>query len=80
MTASTRQRTTSATDRVSGATTKTLATLLAAHAPHDGRFPLTLPGTYAIRLSKIAKEMTRVTVQPMVCIVAQVPSSVRMRV
>lgn len=52
-------------------TTRTLAAQIAAHAPYDGRFALPLAGTYAIRLSRVTKEVTRVTVQPMVCIVAQ---------
>jgi AraC-like DNA-binding protein len=56
---------------VSAPTVKKLATLVAAHTPYDGRFELPVPGTYAIRLSRVTREMTRATVQPMLCIVAQ---------
>jgi len=48
-----------------------LAALIAAHAPHDGLFELRLPGTYAIRLSKAPHQLTRATLRPSICIVAQ---------
>jgi AraC-like DNA-binding protein len=48
-----------------------LAALLAAYAPHDGRFELRLPGTYAIRLSHSSGERVRATLRPMLCLVAQ---------
>lgn len=48
-----------------------LAALVAAHAPRDGRFALPVPGTYALRLSRVGGEPTRATIQPMLCIVAQ---------
>lgn len=48
-----------------------LASLLARHAPHDGTFPLALPGAYATRLSRITGEAAHATVGPSLCIVAQ---------
>lgn len=48
-----------------------MATLLARYAPHDGIFPLRLPGTYAIRLSRITTEPSYSTLGPAVCIAAQ---------
>jgi AraC-like DNA-binding protein len=48
-----------------------LATLLAAHAPHDGVFELRAPGLYVVRRSRPTHEMVRATVMPSVCIVAQ---------
>ena len=33
-----------------------LANRIAAYAPHDGAFPLRLPGTYAVRLSRMTTE------------------------
>jgi AraC-like DNA-binding protein len=48
-----------------------LAHLLAACTPHDGGFPLRLPGTYAIRFSRMSSEPMYATVGPAVCIVAQ---------
>ena len=48
-----------------------LAASLAAHAPHDGRFELALPGTFAIRLSVPSREPMHATLQPMLCLVAQ---------
>lgn len=66
-----RESTVLPTDPVSPATIKRLAALIAAHAPYDGRFPLAVSGAYAIRLSRVTREMTRATIQPMLCIVAQ---------
>jgi AraC-like DNA-binding protein len=48
-----------------------LANLVAHYAPHDGAFPLRLPGTYVVRLSHISTEPTFSTMRPAVCIVAQ---------
>jgi AraC-like DNA-binding protein len=48
-----------------------LAHLLTAHAPHDGGFPLRLPGTHAIRFSRMSSEPMYATVGPCVCVVAQ---------
>lgn len=48
-----------------------LANLVARFAPHDGAFPLRLPGTYVVRLSHISTEPTYATMRPAVCIVAQ---------
>ncbi len=45
--------------------------MLAAYAPHDGGFPLRLPGTHAIRFSRMSSEPMYATVGPCVCIVAQ---------
>jgi AraC-like DNA-binding protein len=60
-----------AMDPVSVPTVKRLAALIAAHTPYDGRFALPVPGTYAIRLSRVTQQMSRATVQPMLCLVAQ---------
>jgi AraC-like DNA-binding protein len=48
-----------------------LAHLLAACTPHDGGFPLRLPGTHAIRFSRLSSEPMYATVGPSLCIVAQ---------
>ncbi len=48
-----------------------LAHLVASYAPHDGRFPLRLPGTYAVRRSQLTTEPTYSTVGPALCLVAQ---------
>lgn len=48
-----------------------LATLVARFAPHDGAFPLRLPGTYVVRRSDVTTEPTYSTMRPAVCIVAQ---------
>jgi len=48
-----------------------LANLVARYAPHDGVFPLRLPGTYAIRRSRITTEPTYSTAGPALCVVAQ---------
>lgn len=70
-TALTRPRRVESVDPVTPGTAKLLAAQLAAHAPYDGRFALPVQGAYAIRLSRASREVTRATVQPMVCIVAQ---------
>jgi AraC-like DNA-binding protein len=48
-----------------------LGRLLKGHAPSDGVFALPLPGLYAVRLSKAAREKLRATVTPALCLVAQ---------
>lgn len=48
-----------------------LASLLASHTAHDGVFPLRLPGTYAIRLSRMTTEASYSTLGPAVCVAAQ---------
>jgi AraC-like DNA-binding protein len=44
---------------------------LASYTPHDGIFPLRLPGTYAIRLSRMTSEPMYATIEPSLCVVAQ---------
>jgi AraC-like DNA-binding protein len=44
---------------------------IAAHAPYDGSFQLSVPGVHAIRRSTVSRDMVRATVSPAVCIVAQ---------
>jgi AraC-like DNA-binding protein len=48
-----------------------LAHLIARDAPHDGVFPLRLPGTYALRRGRITSEPVHSTLGPSLCIVAQ---------
>jgi len=48
-----------------------LAGLIAEYAPHDGVFPLALPGTYALRRSRITTDPVHATLGPSLCIVAQ---------
>ncbi len=48
-----------------------LANLIARYAPHDGVFPLRLPGTYALRRGRITSEPVHATLGPSLCIVAQ---------
>ena len=48
-----------------------LAALLARYAPHDDVFPLRLPGTYAVRRSRLTTEPTYMTASPALCVVAQ---------
>jgi AraC-like DNA-binding protein len=48
-----------------------LANLVARYAPHDGAFPLRLPGTYVVRRSHMTSEATYSTMRPALCIVAQ---------
>jgi AraC-like DNA-binding protein len=45
--------------------------LVARYAPHDGAFPLRLPGTYAVRRSLMTTAPAYSTVRPALCIVAQ---------
>ena len=48
-----------------------LASHLAAHAPHDGAFPLRLPGTFAVRLSRMSGAASHATLGPALCVAAQ---------
>lgn len=48
-----------------------LAHLIARYVPHDGVFPLRLPGTYAMRRGRITSEPVHATLGPSLCIVAQ---------
>jgi AraC-like DNA-binding protein len=48
-----------------------LASLLAGYTPHDGAFQLRLPGTYAVRLSRISSEPIHGTIGPALCVAAQ---------
>jgi hypothetical protein len=49
----------------------TLARLISAYAPHDGRFALRIPGVHAIRASRPNTELVHTVWQPGLCIVAQ---------
>ena len=55
----------------SGLALRRLAGLLASYTPHDGKFPLRLPGTYAIRLSRMTTEAMYATLGPALCVAAQ---------
>ena len=48
-----------------------LANLIARYARQDGVFPLRLPGTYALRRSRISSEAVHATLGPSLCLVAQ---------
>jgi len=48
-----------------------LASKLVRYAPHDGVFPLRLPGTYALRVGRMTSEPVYATLRPSLCIVAQ---------
>jgi AraC-like DNA-binding protein len=48
-----------------------LANLIEHYAPHDGVFPLSLPGTYALRRGRLTSEPVHATQGPALCIVAQ---------
>ena len=50
---------------------RSLANLIARYAPHDGVFPLRLPGAYALRRGRITSEPVHATLGPSLCIVAQ---------
>jgi AraC-like DNA-binding protein len=47
------------------------ANLVARYAPHDGAFPLRLPGTFVVRRSHLTTEPMYATMRPAVCVVAQ---------
>jgi hypothetical protein len=48
-----------------------LANLLARYAPHDGVFPLRLPGVFALRLGRMTSQPVHATLGPSLCIVAE---------
>ena len=48
-----------------------LASKLVRYAPHDGVFPLPLPGTYALRVGRMTSEPVYATLRPSLCVVAQ---------
>ena len=48
-----------------------LAARLSAYAPQDGACQLRLPGTYAIRLSRMTTEASYATLGPALCVAAQ---------
>jgi len=48
-----------------------LASLLARYAPHDGVFPLRLPGVYALRRAGMTSQPVHATLGPSLCIGAQ---------
>jgi AraC-like DNA-binding protein len=48
-----------------------LANLLASYTPHDGAFQLRLPGTWAVRLSRMTTEASYATLGPALCVAAQ---------
>jgi len=48
-----------------------LANLVVRYAPHDGAFPLRLPGITVVRRSQMTSEPTYSTMRPAVCMVAQ---------
>jgi AraC-like DNA-binding protein len=54
-----------------GLALRRLAGLIARYAPHDGVFPLRLPGTYALRRARITPEPVHATLGPSLCVVAQ---------
>jgi len=58
-------------DLPGAAALRRLANRVAALAPHDGKFPLRLPGTYAIRLSRVTNEASHSILGPAMCIAAQ---------
>src|SRR5687768_16961953 len=48
-----------------------LAHRIAEYAPHDGTYQLRLPGTYAVRLSRMTTEAGYATLGPALCVAAQ---------
>lgn len=48
-----------------------LANALTRYAPHEGVFPLRLPGTYAVRLTRMTGDPTYSSTGPALCIAAQ---------
>jgi AraC-like DNA-binding protein len=55
----------------SGLSLRRLAALLASCTPHDGAFQLRVPGTWAIRLSRLTTEPSYATLGPALCVCAQ---------
>lgn len=50
---------------------RNLATRISRFAPHDGAFPLRLPGTFALRVGKVSTEPVHATLGPSLCLIAQ---------
>lgn len=50
---------------------RTLAAQLIRYAPHDGGFPLRIPGTYALRSSRVTSEPVHAALGPALCLIAQ---------
>lgn len=50
---------------------RNLATRIARHAPHDGAFPLRLPGIFALRVGRVSTEPVHATLGPSLCLIAQ---------
>src|SRR5881394_865294 len=50
---------------------RSLAGLLSRYAPHDGAFPLPVPGTYALRAGRMTSEPVYATLGPSLCVIAQ---------
>jgi AraC-like DNA-binding protein len=50
---------------------RNLANRIARYAPHDGVFPLRLPGVYALRVARVTSEPVHATLGPSLCIIAQ---------
>jgi AraC-like DNA-binding protein len=50
---------------------RSLASQIARYAPHDGVFPLRLPGVYALRRARMTSQPVHATLGPSLCIVAQ---------
>jgi AraC-like DNA-binding protein len=50
---------------------RNLANRIARYAPHDGVFPLRLPGTYALRVGRVTTEPVHATLGASLCLVAQ---------
>jgi AraC-like DNA-binding protein len=55
----------------SALTLRRLAHVLAGYTPQDGAVPLRLPGTYAIRLSRMSTEASYASLGPALCVAAQ---------
>jgi AraC-like DNA-binding protein len=54
-----------------GLALRRLATLLGSYTPHDGAFQLRVPGTWAVRLSRLTTEASYATLGPALCVAAQ---------
>lgn len=54
-----------------------LATLIKAYAPHDGSFPLRIPGASVARSTKIHHSLEHSVQHPALCLVAQGNKSVQ---
>jgi len=58
-------------DTPKGRETARLARLIAAYAPHDGTFPLRIPGLFASRYSRVNKECVHALRLPCLALIAQ---------